>query len=150
MIVTQEWNILPCLANYPIQFGKFPSLANTSIRPMYNSEFPALAFQVTHFSWAMYLFNSGHFASTISKRNLPFNVSLACDSYAYGHALFDKFTGCRCILPSAATLLDHIRGSRDLSLLDGYLIHSHRYQTSEPTNAFWSLQASIVAKLQAI
>jgi hypothetical protein len=27
-IVTQEQNILPCFANYPIQFGKFPSLAN--------------------------------------------------------------------------------------------------------------------------
>ncbi len=44
MIVTQERNILPCFANYPIQFGKFPSLANTSIHPMYNLEFPALAF----------------------------------------------------------------------------------------------------------
>ncbi len=53
-------------------------------------------------------------------------------------------------MPSAAALLDHICGSGDQSLLDGYLIHSHRYQTSEPTNAFWSLQASIVAQLQAI
>jgi hypothetical protein len=40
--------------------------------------------------------------------------------------------------------------SGNQSLLNGYLIHSHRYQTSEPTNAFWSLQASIVAQLQAI
>ncbi len=98
----------------------------------------------------MYSFNSGHFASTISKRNLPFNVLLACDPYAYGRALFNKVTGCRCILPSAAALLNHIHGSGDQSLLDGYLIHSHHYQTSEPTNAFWSLQASIVAQLQAI
>jgi hypothetical protein len=127
------------LSQLPHPIWQSSSLADTSIRPMYNSEFPALAFQVTCFSWAVYLFNSGHFASTISKRNLPFNVLLACDSYAYGRALFDKFTGCRCILPSAATLLDHIRGSGDQSLLDGYLIHSHCYQTSEPTNAFWSL-----------
>jgi hypothetical protein len=98
----------------------------------------------------VYSFNSGHFASTISKRNLPFNVLLACDPYAYGRALFNKVTGCRCILPSAAALLNHIHGSGDQSLLDGYLIHSHHYQTSEPTNAFWSLQASIVAQLQAI
>jgi hypothetical protein len=98
----------------------------------------------------MYLFNSGHFASTISKRNLPFDVLLACDPYAYGRALFNKFTGCRCIFPSAAALLDHIHGSGDQSLLNGYLIHSHCYQTSEPTNAFWSRQASIVAQFQAI
>jgi hypothetical protein len=117
---------------------------------MYNLEFPALAFQVACFSWAVYLFNSGHSASMISKRNLPFDVLLVCDPYAYERALFNKFTGCRCILPSAATLLDHICGSGDQSLLDGYLIHSHRYQTSEPTNVFWSLQASIVAQLQAI
>ncbi len=98
----------------------------------------------------MYLFNSDHFASTISKHNLPFDGLLACDPYAYGRALFNEFTGCRCILPSAAALLDHIHGSGDQSLLDRYLIHSHCYQASEPTNAFWSLQASIVAQLQAI
>ncbi len=105
---------------------------------------------MAHFSWVVYLFNSGHFASTISKRNLPFNILLACDPYAYGRLLFNKFTGCQSILPSAAALLNHIHGSGDQSLLDGYLIHSHWFQTSEPTNAFWSLQASIVAQLQAI
>jgi hypothetical protein len=82
--------------------------------------------------------------------NLPFNILLACDPYAYGSLLFNKFMECRCILPSAAALLDHIRRSGDQSLLDGYLIHSHRYQASEPTTAFWSLQASIIAQLQAI
>jgi hypothetical protein len=114
---------------------------------MYNSEFPALTFQVACFSWAVYSFNSGHFASTISKRNLLFDILLVCDPYAYGSALFNKFTGCQCIFPSMATLLNHIRGSGDQSLLNGYLIHSHCYQTSEPTNAFWSLQASILSQL---
>jgi hypothetical protein len=117
---------------------------------MYNSEFPALAFHVARFNWAVYSFNSGHFASTISTRNLPFDILLACNPYAYGRALFVEFTKCRCILPSAAALLDHIHGSGDQSLLNGYLIHSHCYQASEPTNAFWSLQASIIAQLQAI
>ncbi len=60
MIVTQEQNSPPCLANYPIQFGKFPSLKDTSISPMYNSEFSALALCVAHFNWAVYLFNLGH------------------------------------------------------------------------------------------
>jgi hypothetical protein len=149
-VITQERNSLPCLANYPIQFGSFPSLEDTSIRPMYNLEFPALALCVARFNWAVYLFNLGHFASTISTRNLPFDIFLACNPYAYGRVLFDEFTECRCILPSAAALLDHIRGSGDHSLLDGYLIHLHHYQTSEPITAFWSLQASIIAQLQAI
>jgi hypothetical protein len=149
-IVTQEQNIQPCLANYPIQFGKFPSLDKTYIHPMYNSEFPALAFCMACFNWAVYLFNSGHFASTISMRNLPFDISLTCNPYAYVRALFIEFTKRRCILPSAAALLDHICKSGDQSLLNGYLIHSHRYQASEPTTAFWSLEASIVAQLQAI
>jgi hypothetical protein len=43
-IVTQERYKPPCLANYPIQFGQFLLLTDTSVRPMYNSEFPALAF----------------------------------------------------------------------------------------------------------
>jgi hypothetical protein len=149
-IVTQERYKPPCLANYPIRFGQFLSLTDTSVRPMYNLEFPALAFQVARFSWAVYSFNSGHFSLTISTRNLPFYVLLACDPYEYVCALFTKFTGCQCILPSAAALLDHIRGSGDQCLIDGYLIHSHRYRTSEPTTAFWSIQASIVAQLQAI
>jgi hypothetical protein len=149
-IVTRDRISQPCLANYPIQFGNFPSHNETSIHPMYNSEFLALAFCVAHFKWAVYSFNLGHFVSTINTRNHPFNILLACDPYAYGHLLFNKFTECRCILPSTAALLDHIRGSGDQSLLNGYLIHSHHYQASEPTTAFWSLQASIVAQLQAI
>ncbi len=81
---------------------------------------------------------------------MPFAVTLACDPYAYGRALFTEFTDCRCILPSAAALLDHIRGSGEPGLIDGYLIHSHRYQTSEPTHAFWSIQASIVTQMHLI
>ncbi len=117
---------------------------------MNNLEFPALAFWVACFSWAIYSFNSGHFSSTISTRNMPFAVSLACNPYAYGRALFAEFMGCQCILPSAAALLDHIRGSGEPGLIDGYLIHSHCYQTSEPTHAFWSIQASIVTQMQII
>ena len=70
-IVTQDRISQPCLANYPIQFGNFPSHNDTSIHPMYNSEFPALAFHVAHFKWAMYLFNSGHFVSMINMCKSP-------------------------------------------------------------------------------
>ena len=56
----------------------------------------------------------------------------------------------RCISPSASAILDHICRSGDQSLIDGYFIHSHCYQTSKPTTAFWSIQTSIVTQLQAI
>jgi hypothetical protein len=138
-IITQDRDYTTCLANYPVRFGQFPSPTPPGDRQMYNSEFPALAYRVARFSWAIYSFNSGHFSSTILTQNLPFAVTLACDPYAYRRALFTEFTGCRCILLSAAALLDHIRGSGKPGLIDGYLIHSHRYQTSEPTHAFWSI-----------
>ena len=152
MIVTQERFSPPCLANYPVQFGRFPGdqVYDTNTRALYNSEYPALAFHASRFSWAVYSFNSGHFVSMILMRNLPFDIILACNPHAHGRALFDEFTTCPCILPSASALLDHIRGSGNQSLIDGYLIHSHRYQTSAPTTAFWAIQTLIVIQLQAI
>ncbi len=120
MIVTEARYIPPCLANYPVRFGTFTSPTNTDVRQLYNLEFHALAFHAACFSWVIYLFNSGHFASTISMRNLPFDVMLACDPYAYGRAQFAEFTRCQCILPSAAALLDHVPGSGEQGLVDGY------------------------------
>ncbi len=64
--------------------------------------------------------------------------------------VFAEFTRCQCILPSVAALLDHVRGSGEQGLVDGYLIHLHCYQSSEPTNAFWSLQASIIGQMHII
>jgi hypothetical protein len=37
-----------------------------------------------------------------------------------------------------------------MSPVDGYLIHSHGYQSSKPTTTFWLLQASVVEQLHAI
>ncbi len=74
-----------------------------------------------NFLWAVYGFNVGHSLLTISK-NLPFSVLLACDPFEYSHALFHEFSTCPKVLPSAGTLLDHIRASGEQVLLDGYLI----------------------------
>ncbi len=54
------------------------------------------------------------------------------------------------VLPSAGALLDHIPASKNTSPINGYLVHSHRYQSSKPTTTFWSLQASLVEQLCAI
>ena len=103
-----------------------------------------------NFSWAVYGFNSGHFLSTISKRNLPFSVVLVCDPFQYGRALFHEFSACPTVLPSAGALLDHIHASGEQVPLDGYLVHSHCYQTNEPVTPFCGIQASIVIQLRLI
>jgi hypothetical protein len=143
-----------CFSNHPIKFGAFPSTIPNAMemdsQKLYNSEYPVFAFRASHFVWALYSFNSGHFALTISKQNLPFLVSLACDPFAYGCALFKEFTQCPIILPSTTTLLNHIRGSGIQSPINGYLIHLPQYQSSKPTTIFWTIQASIVVQLQAI
>jgi len=95
-------------------------------------------------SWAVYVFNSGHFLLTISKWNLPFSVMLACNPFKYSRALFHEFSACPKVLPFAGALLDHIRSSTKQAPLDRYLIHSHFYQTNEPATAFWGIQASPV------
>jgi hypothetical protein len=86
----------------------------------------------------------------IFKQNLPFFVVLVCDPFEYGRALFYEFSACPTVLPSAGTLLNHICASGEQVPLDGYLIHSHRYQTNVPATAFWGIQASIVIQLRLI
>ncbi len=91
-IVTQGDEGLTSLCNRPMQFGSLPLQdCEHPIRGLYNAEFPALAYCATHFSWAIYGFNSGHFVSTILKWNLPFCVFLACDPYEYSRALVSEF-----------------------------------------------------------
>jgi hypothetical protein len=67
---------------------------------------------------------------------LPFRIVLAADPFVNGRALLQELTTCPTILSSAPALLDYIRGSGLTSKLTGYLIHSHRYQGSEPTRKF--------------
>jgi hypothetical protein len=79
-IITQGDKGDASLCNRQLQFGTLTSGNNKgSVRALYDSKFLPLAYQSTHFTWAVYGFNSGHFPSTISKRNLPFRVILACD-----------------------------------------------------------------------
>ncbi len=85
-----------------------------------------------------------------SKTELAYHVVLACDPFEYGRALFHEFSKCPTVLPLAGALLDHIRVSGKQAPLDGYLIHSHRYQTNEPAITFWNIQAAIVTQLRLI
>jgi hypothetical protein len=158
MIMTQIVTLVnlgfTSLSHCPVQFGTFSSSDAPDNKPIlrvpYNSELPVSAYSASHFSWAVYGFNSGHFVSTIKQRTLPFSIILARNPYAHGHALFHKGAKCPTVLPSAGALLDHICASRNTCPINGYLIHSHRYQSSEPTTTFWSLQASVVEQLYTI
>jgi hypothetical protein len=137
-----------CIRSF--QVGTFVSMPPGMSRTNYNADLPALSYRATTFSWAVYGINSEHFVSTIEKRNLPFHIVLACDPFDYGRALFNEFILCPRVLPSATSLLNPIRGSGDQGHINGYLIHSHRYQSSKPTSAFWALQASVVQQLWLI
>jgi hypothetical protein len=134
----------------PIKFGKFKkaTLPPAKARALLNDEFPYYAQQVLQFSWAVYSFHGGHFASTIQSWNLPFQVRLACNLHESSQSLFQEFISCRHIFSSATDLLNHIHASGDTSVFHGYLIHSPRFQTSKTTTTFWQIQATIILQLR--
>jgi hypothetical protein len=53
------------LSNCPVKFGNFGRVTLSTSRSLHNNEFPCYAMQVLQFSWAVYSFQGGHFASTI-------------------------------------------------------------------------------------
>jgi hypothetical protein len=141
------------LFNVPVRFGHSTSVASpptASSRTLLNSEIASYAFQAMHFSWAVYSFSNGHFSSTIQSQNLPFLISLACDTSESGRSLFSEFAPTAQVYGSGNALLHHIRSSGDTSMIHGYLINSYRFLTSETTTAFWKLQLAIIAQLRLI
>jgi hypothetical protein len=86
----------------------------------------------------------------IATRNLPFQITLACDPYKSGRALFQEFAPNACIFSSGNDLLNHIRTSGQTLVISGYLINSYWFCTSNVTTSFWNLQLSIVAQLYLI
>ena len=67
------------LANWPISFGfsAVPLSPDLPIKSFYNSDLSTTAGLLSHFDWAVYGFNSGHFVHTIRNRGLPFCIVLA-------------------------------------------------------------------------
>jgi hypothetical protein len=72
------------LSNSCIHFGEFEKAIPSLARYANNNEIPCYAQQVLQFSWAVYSFHGGHFASTIKSHNLRFHVKIACDPYESG------------------------------------------------------------------
>ncbi len=69
------------LANVPVRFGDFGNVPPPTSCPLLNYGFPCYAQQILQFSWALYSFHGGHFASTIQSWNLPFCIFIACNLY---------------------------------------------------------------------
>jgi hypothetical protein len=146
-IMIKNCHSLCHLSNDPIQFGNCGKVTPPNAQLLHNDKFPCYAQQVLQFSWAVYSFQGGHFASTIQSWNLPFHISLVCDPYKTGCSLFQEFTSCCQIFNSSMDMLNHISASGDTSVIHGYLIQSPHFQTSDTTTKFWQLQAIIIAQL---
>ncbi len=78
-VLTHDSNGLCHLSINPVTFDEFDIITPSDSHASTNHEFQCYTQQVLRFSWAVYSFGGGHFASTISTRSLPFCVKLACD-----------------------------------------------------------------------
>ncbi len=76
-IMPNNCNGLSHLSVTPVKFGDFDTITPSDGHASTNPKFLCYAQQVLHYSWAVYSFSSGHFASTISSQSLPFCVKLA-------------------------------------------------------------------------
>jgi hypothetical protein len=91
-IMTNNCNGLSHLSVTSVKFGDFDTVTPLDGHASTNHEFPCYAQQVLRYSWAVYSFGGGHFASTISSQSLPFCIKLACNQYDFGCTLFWEFT----------------------------------------------------------
>jgi hypothetical protein len=145
-MVDSNCNSLSHLTNIPVKFGHFDRVTPATSHASSNHKLPTIANRIFHFNWAMYSFGGGHFLSTISSCNLPFHVTLACDQYEYGRALFCEFATSATVLASSADLLHHICASGKTAQIHGYLTHSLLFNDSKRTSKFWQIQATIIAQ----
>jgi len=81
---------------------------------------------------------------------LPFTISLACDTTEQGQSLFYKFATNAKVFSSGNNFLHHIRASKEQAIINGYLINSYHFRTSEVTSSFWKQQLSTIAQLRLI
>jgi hypothetical protein len=65
MVMVDNCHGLYHLSNIPVKFGNFGRVTPSTSRSLHNDKFPCYALQVLQFSWAVYSFQGGHFASTI-------------------------------------------------------------------------------------
>jgi hypothetical protein len=94
MVIVDNRHGLCHLSNILDEFDNFGRVTLSNSRSLQNNKLPCYALQVLQFSWVVYSFQGGHFASTIQSQNLPFHVKMACNPYNLGYSLFQEFMLC--------------------------------------------------------
>ena len=124
------------LSNVPVRFGTFDRVTPTTSHVSLSHEIPTNVHWILQFNWAVYSFGGSHFILTVLSCNLSFQITLACDQYECGRALFHKFTSFPDIFGRGNDLLHHILASGDTLQIHGYLIHSLCFWDSDTTSSF--------------
>ena len=140
-------------SNIPVRFGfmKSSAQANYSTCILLNSKFSCYPREeAAQFNWAVYTFSNGHFISSIDSRQLPFTISLACDTTEQGRSLFHEFATNAKVFSSGNDFQHHICALNDQAIVNCYLINSYCLRTSEVTSSFWKQLLSIIAQLCVI
>jgi hypothetical protein len=117
-IVTTNGTGNTALSLIPVRFGTFDtsdSIPKLDAHVLLNSKFACYAWLSLQFDWAVYLFSNGHFCSSITSHNLPFQIALACNPYESGHALCQEFAMSARLFGSGNDLLNHICASGETS-----------------------------------
>jgi hypothetical protein len=65
MVLVDNYHGLCHLSNIAVKFGNFSQVTPSFSQSLHNNKFPCYVIQVLQFSWAVYSFKGGHFASTI-------------------------------------------------------------------------------------
>ena len=132
----------------PILTGNIVSHKGNRARhvPLHNHDLAVMAADFVKVSFAVYGFNSGHFTSCFSSG--PLDIVLAADTRPSARAMFKKFAKCPRICESADGLLHCISASKAKSVIQGYIIHTHRFLKHETEKKFWSVQVAIVKALR--
>jgi hypothetical protein len=121
------------LSHVPVRFGEFNTVTSSGTQISTKHKIPCFAQQIPRFSWAVYSFSGGHFASMVTSHNLSFCVKIVCNQYESGRALFCEFMMCNRIFSNGNKTMDCIHSSGDTSQVHGYLIHSLWFTDSDTT-----------------
>jgi hypothetical protein len=84
----------------------------------------------------------------IATQNLPFQITLACNPYESGQALFQEFAPDACIFSSGNDLLNHIHLLSQTLVISSYLINSYWFCTNQCHHVF--LEAATVNHCTAL
>ena len=91
----------------------------------------------------MYGVGSGHFISTITKNNLPFNIVLAVDVSVHGWPFIHLFAKCPRVVSGLEDMIVSIVSDVGFSVV-GYSIYSPRDMPPQQHDFFWIYQLQII------